>query len=153
MTLKIVQFLDSLAVEYRLLPHSKPAYSCEAAAKERNIPLDEMIKCVLLVDRKGNFYLVCTTADRMLDTNKVRNMEGSTRLSFASEREIEEVLGYKLGAVSPLLLKTAIPVIFDNGILQKRKVNISSGDMILGLELSSGALISIVNPRFGDVTK
>lgn len=150
---RVTQFLDSVAVKYRLLPHSKPVYTCEAAAKERNVPLDEMIKCVLLVDRKGNFYLVCTTAERMLDTNKVRNLEGSTRLSFASEREIEEVLGYEVGAVSPLLLRTDVPVIFDRGILGKGKVNISSGDASLGLELSSEALISLIKPKFGDVTK
>jgi len=150
---KILQLLDSEGIEYRLLPHASPAYTCEAAAEERKVPLGEMIKCILLVDRKKGYYLICTSADRMVDTKKARNMLNSTRLSFASAHQIEEILGYKMGAVPPLLLKEDIPVVFDSGILEKRKVNISSGDPMLGIELQSGALVSLVKPQLGDVAK
>ncbi len=150
---KVIQLLDSMEFKYRLLPHANPAYTCEAAAEERNVPLDEMIKCILLVDRKKNYYLVCMTADEMLDTAKVRKIVDSSRLSFASEREIEEISGYEMGALPPLLLKEDIPIIFDGGIMGKEKVNISSGDPRMGLELNSEALISIIKPKFGDVTK
>ncbi len=150
---KVIQLLDSMEFKYRLLPHAKPAYTCEAAAAERNVPLDEMIKCILLVDRKKNYYLVCMTADEMVDTAKVRAFMDSSRLSFASEGEIEEISGYEMGALPPLLLKKDIPVIFDDGIMGKEKVNISSGDPRMGLEINSEALISIIKPKFGDVTK
>ncbi|MCD6478720.1 MAG: YbaK/EbsC family protein [Candidatus Diapherotrites archaeon] len=153
METKITQLLDSKGIKYRLLPHEKPVFTCEDAAKERNVPLDEMIKCLLLVDKKKNYFLACIPADKMVDTRKVRDIMGCSRLSFASEQEIEEILGYKTGAIPPLLLKTEIPVLFDSGIMEKEKVNISSGDPKAGLELNPRDIVPLIKPRFGNIAK
>ena len=153
METKITQLLDSKEIKYKLLPHEKPVFTCEDAAKERNVPLDEMIKCILLVDKKKNYFLVCITSEKRVDTEKVREMMNCKRLSFASEQEIEEILGYKMGAIPPLLLKTEVPILFDNAIMKKDKVNISSGDPKAGLELNPRDLISLIKPRFGNFSK
>lgn len=152
METKITKLLDSKGVEYRLLPHQKPVFTCEEAAEERKVPLEEMVKCILLVDKKKRYFLACVSADKRLDTQKVRDILGCSRLSFASEKEIEEILGYKKGAIPPLLLKTDIPAIFDNKIMEKEKVNISSGDPSAGLELSPKDLVSFVDMKLGDIT-
>ena len=151
METEVTRLLDGRGIEYRLLPHKKPAYTCEAAAVERNVPLDEMIKCILLVDRKKNYYLVCIAADKRVDTKRVRGIVESSRLSFASGEEIEDILGYKMGAVPPLLLKTDIPVILDDEIEAKKKINISSGDPKMGLELGPESLISLMEPVRGSI--
>lgn len=153
METKITQLLDSKGIKYKLLPHEKPVFTCEDAAKERKAPLGEMIKCLLLVDKKKNYFLVCMTADKMIDTQKVKEVIKCQRLSFASEQEIEEVLGYEMGAIPPLLLKTDILIIFDKEIEKKDKVNISSGDPKAGLELAPKDLISLIKPIFGDITQ
>ena len=88
MQTKITKLLDSKKIKYKLLPHSKPALTCEEAAKERNVPLDQMIKCILLVDKKINFYLVCISSDKQLDTQKVRKKLNCSRLSFASKEQL-----------------------------------------------------------------
>jgi len=152
METKITEYLDSLNVSYRLLPHSKPVYTCEDAAKERNVPLNEMIKCILLVDKDKKYILACTSADKRVDLVKVRETANCKRLSFASEKDIEELTGYKLGAVPPLLLKEDILVIFDKEIQNKKEVNISSGDHKAGIELSAEDLIRITNPVIAEVT-
>ena len=153
MSTKVIQYLDAEGIEYKPLPHAGPAYTCEAAAEERKVPLNEMIKSILLVDRKKNYYLVGLPADRMVDTARVRVLVGSARLSFASEGEIEEVTGYEMGAVPPLLFSRDIPILFDRGILKNDRVNISSGDPRMGLELSKEDLVSLIKPIFGDVIK
>lgn len=152
METKITSLLDSRGIKYRLLPHSKPVFTCEDAARERGVPLDEMIKCILLVDKQKRYFLACMTSEKRVDTQKVRDLVDCSRLSFASGEEIEDVLGYKMGAIPPLLLKTEIPILFDNGIVNKSKINISSGDPSAGLELNSGDLISLVNPKIGEIT-
>ena len=153
METKITQLLDSKGIKYRLLPHKKPVFTCEDAAEERDVPLNEMIKCILLVDKKKKYFLICMTSEKMVDTQKIRDMMGCSRLSFASEQEIEEILGYKMGAIPPLLLKTEVPILFDNGIMKKNKVNISSGDPNVGLELNPRDLIPLIKPRFGSIIK
>ena len=149
----LTRLFDQKGIKYRLLPHGKPVFTCEEAAIERCVPLDEMIKCILLVDRKKKYILACVTADRMVDPDKVRTLMGCSRLSFASAQEIEDVLGYKMGAIPPLLLKTDIPVLFDNEISRKEKVNVSSGDPRAGIELSPLDLTPLLNPIGGDIVK
>jgi len=153
METKVTLMFDSKGIKYRLLPHEKQVFTCEDAAKERNVILEEMIKCILLVDKKKNYFLACLLADRMLDTQRLRELMQCSRLSFASKEEIKEVLGYEMGAIPPLMLKTHLPVIFDNGIMKKDKINISSGDPKAGIELSPGDLVPLVKPRFGDISK
>ena len=150
---RATKLLDAKGINYRLLPHNKPAFTCETAAKERGVPLDEMVKCILLVDKDKNYFLACMTSEKRVDTKKLRELVNSKRLSFSSEKEIEEILGYKMGAIPPLSLKTDIPIIFDNGIKKKEKVNICTGDPKAGLELNPMDLIRVVNPKFGNISK
>jgi len=89
----------------------------------------------------------------MIDTKKIRKVMNCKRLSFASDQEIEKILGYKKGAIPPLLLKTKIPILFDNEIMRKEKVNISSGDPRAGLELDPKDLVLLIKPKFGDFSK
>ncbi len=148
---KATQLLDSKGIKCKFLPHKKAVFTCEDAAKERNVPLDEMIKCILLVDKHKNYFLACVTADRRLDTRKIRSMRGCSRLSFASKQEIKEITGYEIGAIPPLALQKDIAIIFDEFILRKKKVNISSGDTRFGLELSPKDLVVLVRPRIGNI--
>lgn len=151
METKITKLLDSKGIKYKLLPHEKPVFTCEDVAKERNVPLNEMIKCILLVDKDKKYFLAYIISEKRVDTQKIREIIGCSRLSFASEQQIEEILGYRIGAIPPLLLKTEIPIIFDNGIIKKDEINISSGNPKEGLELSSKDLIELVKPIFGNI--
>lgn len=150
MDTKATKRLDEQGISYERLRHSEPALTCEKAAEERKRPLGEMVKCILVVDKKRRYYLACTLADARLDTKKLAAVLECSRLSFADEGEIEGVLGYKQGAISPL--RVNIPVVFDKKIRDKEKVNISSGEPTLGLELSAGDLISLVNPLIWEIT-
>jgi len=153
MQTKVTELLDGEGISYRLLPHSSEVHTCEEAAAERGAPLDEMIKCILLTDKKDYFCLACLPADQGLDPKLVREAVGSRRLQFASNEDIERVLGYQAGAVAPVALLTNVPVVFDYGIRDKVKVNMSSGDPSAGLELNSADLIRLVNPQFYNITK
>lgn len=153
MQTKITQLLDSKNIQYKLLPHENPVFTCEEAAKERGVVLNEMVKCILLRDKKKKYFLACLLSDKRLNPQKVRDIMGCARLSFASKEEITEVLGYELGAIPPLLLKTDVSVVFDNAIMKKEKVNISSGDPKAGIELKSSDLVLLIKPRFGNISE
>jgi prolyl-tRNA editing enzyme YbaK/EbsC (Cys-tRNA(Pro) deacylase) len=140
---KVVEALEQLSIEYRLLPHDEPVFTVEAAAQQRGVVKEEMVKSILLRDRKGNYVMACVTGDAMLDTQAVRTHlgEGWGRLRFANELEIQQVAGFVQGAVAPLGLPEDVPVLFDRGISACEKVNISSGDPMAGLELATEDLL------------
>lgn len=52
---KITRFLNSNNVDYRILPHAEPVFTVEAAAMQRGVVLEEMIKSILLRLRSNHF--------------------------------------------------------------------------------------------------
>lgn len=150
---RVVRALDAQRVGYRLLPHNEPVFTVEAAAQQRGVVKEEMVKSILLRDRKGRYVMACVTGDARLNTSAVRARlgEGWDRLSFANAEQIQAVLGFTQGAVAPVGLPDDIPVLFDRGIAECEKVNISSGDPMAGLELDTDDLIRVARAQTAQI--
>lgn len=144
----VTDLLDAANITYRVLPHSEPVYTVEAAAAQRGVNKEEMVKSILLRERKHRRYVMaCVTGSTRLGPQSVRKyLPGNwKRLSFASAEEINKLTGFTKGAIAPVGLPADIPVVFDEAIARCRKVNISSGDHMAGLELDPQDLIRITN--------
>ncbi|WP_133791781.1 prolyl-tRNA synthetase associated domain-containing protein [Paraburkholderia silvatlantica] len=61
-------------------------------------------KNLLLQDKKGNHFLVVTTATKSLDLAAASIVLESKRLSFASADKLWDLLGIRAGALSPFAL-------------------------------------------------
>ncbi len=151
---KIIRLLESKGVSYRLLPHDEPVYTVAAAAAQRGVVQEEMVKSILLRDKDRNYVMACVKGDDRLDPKAVREVLAGDwkRLSFATAEEIFELTGFVKGAVAPLCLPEHIPVIFDETIASCEKVNISSGDPMAGLELEPGDLIKLARGKLASIT-
>lgn len=152
----ITELLDAHSIAYRLLPHSEPVFTVEAAAAQRGVVKEEMVKSILLREKKGNRYVMaCVTGNARLNPQAVRShlpeADNWKRLTFAAAAEILAVTGCVQGAVAPLCLSAHLPVIFDTAIARCRKVNISSGDPMAGLELDPQDLIRLSGARLAPI--
>ena len=155
-TTRITKYLESYSIPYRVLPHSVPVFTVEMAAAQRGVVLEEMVKCILLRERRHyRFVMACITGDSRLDPQAVRaHLPGEwKRLSFASAEELTANTGYTQGSVAPLCLPDHIPVVFDDAIARCTKGNISSGDPMAGLEMLTSDLIQIVKPKMAPIAK
>lgn len=153
---RITEFLDVQGVAYQVLPHSKAVFTVDEAAAQRGVSREEMVKSILLRESKRRRYVMaCVTGAARLNPQAVRQaLPGEwKRLSFASRTEIEAETGYVPGAVSPLCLPAAIPVVFDHSISHCAKVNISSGDPMAGLELDTADLIRLAKGLLGSIAE
>jgi Cys-tRNA(Pro) deacylase len=150
---KVVQLLEAKGVAYRLLPHDEPVYTVSAAAAQRGVIIEEMVKSILLRDKNRRYVMACVPGNARLDPKAVRAFLGGDfkRLSFASAEEIQQVTGYIQGAVAPLCLPADVPVIFDKSIRQCKRVNISSGDPMAGLELDPQDLIQLAGAYLASI--
>ncbi len=151
---KITTLLDTHGVAYRVLPHSEPVFTVEAAAAQRGVVKDEMVKSILLKDRDGRYVMACVPGEAKLDPQAVRAALGDPwrRLSFASADEIRAVTGYVQGAVAPLCLPAGVPVVMDEAFSRLVNCNISSGDPWAGLELAAGDLLRLTQARLARIT-
>jgi Cys-tRNA(Pro) deacylase len=155
---KITNLLDENDIPYRLLPHTEPVFTVDTAAAQRGVIKEEMVKSILLREKKGRRYVMaCVTGDSRLDPKAVRAhlpvTDGWKRLTFATAAEIQAVTGYVQGAVAPLCLPENVPVIFDVTIAQCPKVNISSGDPMAGLELATQDLIRLAGAEIAPIAE
>lgn len=154
---KITQLLDGKGVPYRLLMHTEPVFTVEAAAAQRGVVEEEMVKAILLREKAQprRYVMACLIGNARLDPKAVRAYlpEGWKRLSFATAEEIKAVTGYVQGAVAPLCLPNDVPVIFDKAIADCPKVNISSGDPMAGLELAPQDLIRLAGAQLASIAE
>ena len=142
-------------VPYKLLPHSEPVFTVEAAAAQRGVVKGEMVKSILLREKKGERYVMaCVTGETRLDLRAVRaQLPDWKRLTFATAEEIRAVTGYVQGAVAPLCLSEEVPLFFDEAIATCAKVNISSGDPMAGLELETANLTRLARAKLAPIAE
>jgi prolyl-tRNA editing enzyme YbaK/EbsC (Cys-tRNA(Pro) deacylase) len=154
---KITTLLDAQGVAYRRLPHAEPVFTVEAAAAQRGVVAEEMVKSILLREKAEprRYVMACILGTARLDPQAVRAYLSRTqawkRLTFATAEEIQAVTGSVQGAVAPLCLPAEVPVVFDQAIARCTKVNISSGDPLLGLELSQQDLSRLAGAQFAPI--
>lgn len=154
---KITDLLDAEGVAYRRLPHTEPVFTVEAATAQRGVVAEEMVKSILLREKSEprRYVMACLLGTARLDPQAVRaylsQAQEWKRLTFATAEEISAITGYTQGAVAPLCLPADVPVVFDEAIARCTKVNISSGDLMLGLELSQPDLSRLVGARFAPI--
>lgn len=148
-----IRLLEAHGITYRLLPHAEPVFTVEAAARQRGVPVEEMVKSILLRDKVGHHVLACVLGHARVRPQAVRLLmpDDWRRLSFADGDEITAITGYVQGAVAPLGLPQNVPVIFDSAIARCDTVNISSGDPMAGLELNAADLVDAVKPIIADI--
>ncbi|MGE5602984.1 MAG: aminoacyl-tRNA deacylase [Nitrososphaerales archaeon] len=156
---RVLEVLDEQGIPYRLLPHSEPVFTVEAAARQRGVVKEEMVKTILLRDRDGRYVVACVTGDARVDPRRVRESLATQapgqwrRLYFAGPDEILAVTGCPMGAVAPVGLPEAVPVLFDEAIVACARVSISSGDPMLGLELDPQDLLRVTGARLAAITE
>jgi len=146
---RVADILDAEGIAYRWLHHTEPVFTVEAAAQQRGVTPEEMVKSILLCDRSGRFVMACVPGAARVEPRAVQAAlgEGWRRLHFADADEILAVTGCVQGAVSPIGLPAAVPVIFDAAIARLACCNISSGDPQAGLELAAADLIRVARGR------
>ncbi|UCG24667.1 MAG: YbaK/EbsC family protein, partial [Chloroflexota bacterium] len=89
---EVIRLLETNNVSYRLLPHDEPVYTVAAAAAQRGVVKEEMVKSILLRDKNRQYVMACVTGDARLDPKAVRAYLGGewARLRFASAEEIRQ---------------------------------------------------------------
>lgn len=152
---RITDLLDRNNIKYKLLPHARAVYTVEDAARQRDVVMEEMVKCILLREPRGRYVMACLRGDMRVDHRAVRRALGEDwrRLHFASAEEILSVTGSVQGAVSPIDLPHDLPVLMDERLADCQRVNISSGEVTFGLELDAQDLFELSGARFAPIAE
>jgi Cys-tRNA(Pro) deacylase len=140
--------LESLGIPHRVFIHETPVTNFEQAAADRGQRPEQIVRSILFQVREGEFVMVLMAGPDQIDWRKLRQIVKRSRLRMATEEEVLEVTGYRIGTVSPFGMKNQarpefdrrVRVMIDASVLREEEVSIGSGVRNMAIILKSADL-------------
>ena len=153
---EIEKHLKKLGIDYKIIDLGGEIFRVEDVVKVGVNP-DEVVK-TLLVRTPNNpqnlkwdkiqrsfknvpFVALAIRGRDRLDFKKVRRIFGP-KTDLAKPEEVKEVVGVPVGAVCPIVIE--VPVYFDQHVMDLKNVNLGSGDLTKGLDMTLADLLKAV---------
>jgi Cys-tRNA(Pro)/Cys-tRNA(Cys) deacylase len=131
-----MRILDDMGVAYTPRPQARKRFTAEGVASDLGIPVAWVVKAMIAQLSDGSFVLLIIPGDQQLSLKRAGTVLGDKSVELASERDVQRVTGYQVGAVSVLgFRRDDVPGYIDTGVLELERVVISSGRPDLGLEM------------------
>jgi len=132
--------LEKLNISHRVFKHETPVASFEQAAAERNQRPEQIVRSILFQIRPEEFLMVLVAGPAQVDWKKLRQLMKRSRVRMATEEEVLEVTGYRVGTVSPFGLRNQIKILIDASVLSEDEISIGSGIRNMAIIMKSGDL-------------
>lgn len=119
--------LKSLNVPHQVFRHENPVSSLEQAAADRDQRPEQVVRSILFQVRPEEFVMVLVAGPAQVDWRKLRQLVKRSRIRMATEEEVLEVTGYRVGTVSPFGVKARVRLLVDESVLKEEEVSLGSG--------------------------
>lgn len=119
--------LKRLNVPHQVFRHENPVSSLEQAAADRDQRPEQVVRSILFQVRPEEFVMVLVAGPAQVDWRKLRQLVKRSRIRMATEEEVLEVTGYRVGTVSPFGVKARVRLLVDESVLKEEEVSLGSG--------------------------
>jgi Cys-tRNA(Pro) deacylase len=85
------------------------------------------VRSILFQIRPEEFVMVLVAGPAQVDWKKLRQLVGRSRIRMATEDEVLEITGYRVGTVSPFGMKNQVRVLIDASVIKEEEVSVGSG--------------------------
>jgi len=136
----VARVLQAQDIPFRVYHHAHPIRSLEQAARERGQRLEQVVRSLLFRVGDGHFVLVLMPGGLRVDWPVLRRHLGVSRVTTATPEEVLAVTGYPVGAVGPLGLRQAVPILADPRAFAPEEMSVGSGEPGVAVILRSADL-------------
>ena len=145
--------LDNLGIKYDIVTH-EPVFTLEECQKVNGIIKGTICKNLLLKTDSGKvFYLFMIKDDKRFVTKDVSKKLGCSRLSFASEQYMEEMLNTSAGSLSVTSLifdkEKKVSLAIDSDVLKEDYICCHPSDNTATLKIKTEDVLEILLPSIG----
>jgi Cys-tRNA(Pro) deacylase len=119
--------LDQLNIPHRVFRHQTLVTSLEQAAADRDQRPAQVVRSILFQVRPEEFVMVLVAGPAQIDWRKLRQLVKRSRVRMATEEEVLQVTGYRVGTVSPFGLRNQVKVLIDESVLKEEEISLGSG--------------------------
>ena len=150
-----MRVLEQKGIPYQVHQHAHKQYTAEGVAEDLGIPVAQVLKAMIARRSDRQFALVVVPGDRRLSLKKVGVTLNDKGVELASERDVQRVTGFQVGAVSVMgFRRDDVLVYVDQSVLELEQAIISSGRPDAGLALSpDGLMRALEGAEVGDFSE
>lgn len=141
----------ALGVAHRVV-RTEPANSAEESARMQDIPLEALLRTIVVRRGEDDYLFVLVPAGRRFDWPKLRAHLGVSRMSLPDADEAHRVTGYVRYTITPFGSSRAWPVVADAAIVDQPVVAIGGGARGVNLHLAPADLIAALRAQVIDVS-
>jgi Cys-tRNA(Pro)/Cys-tRNA(Cys) deacylase len=147
-----MRVLDEKGIPYKAHQQTSKQYTAEGVAEDLGVPVAQVVKA-MLVQRSTSpaagsspFALFVVPGDRRLSLKKVAAELDDKNVQLASERDVQRITGYQVGAVSVLgFRRDDVPGFVDKHVVGLEQVIISAGRPDVGLALVPADMVRAID--------
>lgn len=144
---KVKRILNEKNIKYTLKSH-EATYTSEQAAKARGDSLKQGAKAMIVKTDK-DFVLLVLSAEKRIDSKKVKKMLNSKNLSFADINKLKE-FGLVPGAVPPLGSILGLKTYVDKSLLENEEISFNAGSLTNSIKMKLKDYLNVENPAIED---
>jgi Cys-tRNA(Pro) deacylase len=130
--------------------YDEPLKTTEEAARALRVEIGQIAKS-LLFRSDDNYGLFVAAGDVRVNQKKVKKLLGGKKAKMASPEEVEQITGFKVGAVCPFGLLQQVPIFIDESLQRFNIVYTAAGipESLLPvsyeklLEITKGTVINV----------
>jgi Cys-tRNA(Pro) deacylase len=138
-------------VPYRVV-RTETAESAEQAAEFQGIPLQALLRTIVVRRGEDDYLFVLVPAGRRFDWPRLRAHLGVSRLSLPDADEAKAVTGYIRYTITPFGSTRAWPVIVDGTVMAESVVSVGGGVRGVNLHFAPADLVTALAADVVDVT-
>ena len=148
--MSLQKYIDDNGLNAKIIPIDAPTSTVEESAKALGCYPENIVKSIVVTDKKGQFYLVILQGDRKIKTSKLKKVLLVKDVKLASPEEVKTQTGYKVGDVPPI--SVGMSVVMDELVLNQKMVYAGGGAPQKNLFISIDELLDSTNPLIVDIS-
>jgi Cys-tRNA(Pro)/Cys-tRNA(Cys) deacylase len=137
--------LEHLGIPHSVFRHGSEVHSLEQAAQERAQRPEQVVRSILFRLGEDQYIMALAAGPAQISWKSLRKHLGQSRLTMASEAEVLTVTGFRIGAVSPFGMTTALKVLVDPGVLKESDISLGSGIRGVAIMIKSADLLNALS--------
>ncbi len=143
-------YLQNLGIKHEIFLVKNPPLRTQRAASLLGLPLEEIVKCVLLM-ADDEMVLACVRASEQVSLEKLKSLLKCEEIRLAAVDEVTKKTEYMLGATPPCGFACSIKTFIDKRILEKDVVYTGGGEITAVLKIRSKDLVKAAKAKVADI--
>lgn len=146
-----IEFLEKSGAAFETLLYECDVKGAEAAARATGVPLEQMIKTLVVKFADGGLAFVLMGGDGEVSMKKLAKAAGAKGAEMTKPADAERLTGYLVGGISPFGARKKLDVFMDETLTLYDELAINGGGRGVIVKLKTGDIIKLLSPAIDDL--